>query len=124
MPYRYAVPAIAIALFTALPAAASTATIAQVLGSPSSYDGHHVAVQGTVEHLQRNISHQGNPYVTFSLCSTQCIHVFAYGNPNATDGQTITVHGTYETVNHISGHTLNNAIQADGGRSDSESPCS
>jgi hypothetical protein len=124
MSYRYAVPALAFALFTALPAAASTATIAQILGSLSSYDGHHVDVKGTVEHLERKVSRQGNPYVTYSLCSDRCINVFAFGAPGAGNGQAITVHGRYATVNHISGFTLYNGIQADGGPNDSESPCS
>jgi hypothetical protein len=129
MPYRAlvkrsAVPAAAFALLTALPAAASTATIGQILGSPSSYDGRHVEVQGTVEHLERKVSHQGNPYVTFSLCSGQCINVFAFGNSGTSNGQTITVHGTYEKVNHTSGYTMYNGIQADGGQADSEVPCS
>jgi hypothetical protein len=121
---KYAAPAAAFALFTALPAAASPATIAQIVGSPSTYDGRRVDVKGTVEHLERKVSHQGNPYVTFSLCSSQCIRIFAFGNPNAGNGQTITVHGMYETVNHINGYTLYNGIQADGGTGDSETPCS
>ena len=35
----------------ALPAAGSAATITQVLGSPSTYDGQHVDVRGAVEHF-------------------------------------------------------------------------
>jgi hypothetical protein len=121
---RSGVQAVALALSAALPAAASTATIDQILGSPSIYDGRHVEVKGTVEHLERKVSHQGNPYVTFSLCSSQCISVFAFGNPGTSNGQTITVHGTYEKVNHTNGYTMYNDIEADGGRADSEAPCS
>jgi hypothetical protein len=124
MAKRYAVPAVAFALFTALPAIGSAATITQILGSPSSYDGHHVDVRGTVEHLARSVLHQGNPFVTFSLCSHECIQVFAFGNPTTSNGQTITVHGTYEKVNHLNGYTLQNGIEADGGAGDSEAPCS
>jgi hypothetical protein len=123
MMIKNAAPAIAFALFTALPAAGSAATIPQIVGSPSNYDGRHVDVNGTVEHLERNVSHQGNPYVTFSLCSHQCIPVFAYGNPSAHNGQTITIHGKYETLNHIGGYTLHNGIEADGGPNDSQGPC-
>jgi hypothetical protein len=121
---RSAVPAAAFALFTALPAAASTATIDRILGSPTSYDGRHVEVKGTVEHLERKMSHQGDPYVTFSLCSSQCINVFEFGNPGTSNGQTITVRGTYDKVNHISGYTIYNGIKAGGGQADSEVPCS
>jgi hypothetical protein len=61
--------------------------------------------------------------VTYSLCASQCIRVFAFGDPNAGDGQAITVHGTYDTVNEINGYTLHNGIKADGGSADSEVPC-
>ena len=69
---RFAIPAAVFGLLAALPAASSAATIAQMLGSPSTYDGQHVHVRGTVE---KETSHRGNPYVTFSLCSGQCIRV-------------------------------------------------
>lgn len=119
---RLAVPAAAFSLITALPAVGSTATIAQILDNPSSFDGHHVDVKGVVEHLERNVSHQGNSYATFSLCSRQCIRVFAFGAPNAGNGQTITVHGIYERVNNISGYAFNNGIKTDT-PGDSQGPC-
>lgn len=112
---RFAIPAAIFVLLATLPAAGSAGTIAQILGSPSSYDGSHVDVKGTVEHLERKVSDKGNPYVTFSLCSSQCIHVFAFGSPSISDGQTITVHGTYEAVKHVSGYTFYNEIDADDG---------
>ncbi len=63
----------AFALLAALPTATIAATtIAQILGSPSAYDGKHVDVHGTVEHLEQKVSRKGNPYVTFALCSGQC----------------------------------------------------
>ena len=90
-------------------------TIAQILGSPSAYDGKHVDVHGTVEHLEQKVSHKGNPYVTFSLCSAQCIHVFGFGSPSLSDGQTIIVHGTFAAVKRVSGYTFYNEVDADDG---------
>ena len=112
---RFAIPAAVVALLAALPATSSAATIGQILGSPSTYDGQHVDVRGTVERLEQKTSHRGNPYVTFALCSSQCIHVFAFGTPSISDGQTITVHGMYESVKHVSGYTFYNEIDADDG---------
>lgn len=106
---------IALVLFMVLPASAATATISQILSSPSSYDGSHVDVTGKVERLEQKVSHKGNPYVTFSLCSSQCIHVFEFGNPSISDGEAITVHGSFEAVNHVSGYTFYNEIDADEG---------
>jgi hypothetical protein len=107
-----------VALFgfcTALPALAEAATIVQILNNPSSYDGRHVAVSGTVERLERKVSHRGNPYVTFSICSGQCVHVFAFGSPSINDGQTITVRGTFAAVKHVGGYTFFSEIDADDG---------
>lgn len=112
---RSAITAVAFVFWAALPAATLAATIGQIVGSPSSYDGSHVDVRGTVEHLEQKVSHKGNPYVTFSLCSGQCIHVFAFGTPRVSDGQAITVHGTYEAVKHVSGYTFYNEVDADDG---------
>lgn len=105
-----------VALFgfcAALPAMAGAATVGQILASPSSYDGQHVNVSGTVEQLERKVSHRGNPYVTFSLCSGPCVHVFAFGTPSISDGQTITVRGTFAAVKHVSGYTFFSEIDAD-----------
>lgn len=112
---RFAIPAATFVLLAALPAAGSAATIAQILSSPSTYDGQHVDVRGSVEHLAQKVSHKGNPYVTFSLCSSQCIHVFGFGSPNLSDGQTITVHGTFAAVKHVSSYTFYNEVDADDG---------
>jgi hypothetical protein len=112
---RLATPAALFALVALVPAMTSAATITQILASPSTYDGSRVDVRGTVEHLEQKVSHRGNPYVIFSICSSQCIHVFAFGAPSITNGQTITVHGTYETVKHVSGYTFYNEIDANDG---------
>jgi hypothetical protein len=89
--------------------------LAQILGSPSAYDGQHVEVKGTVERLEQKVSRKGNPYVTFSLCSSQCLHVFGFGSPNLSDGQTITVRGTFAAVKRANGYTFYNEIDADDG---------
>jgi len=124
MMMRFAIPASVFALLAALPATGSAATIDQILGSPANYDGHHVDVKGTVAHLERKVSHHGNPYVTYSLCSAQCVPVIAFGSVPVSNGQTITVHGTYESVKHVGDeYTFHNGIVADGG-DDSEIPCS
>ncbi|MGA9272054.1 MAG: hypothetical protein WBV67_01090 [Candidatus Cybelea sp.] len=115
MSRRSAIITAVFVFLAALPAVSSAAAIGQILGSPSSYDGKHVDVRGTVEHLEQKTSHRGNPYVTFALCSSQCIHVFAFGAPSINDGQTITVHGTYEAVKHVSGYTFYNEVDADDG---------
>lgn len=112
---RFAISAAAFGFIAALTATSCAATISQILGSPSTYDGEHVDVRGTVERLEQKVSHRGNPYVTFSLCSGQCIRVFAFGTPSISDGQTITVHGTYEAVKHASGYTFYNEVDADDG---------
>jgi hypothetical protein len=112
---RFAASAAMFVFLAVLPAAGSGATIAQVLGSPSTYDGQHVDVRGTVERLEQKVSHKGNPYVIFSLCSGQCIHVFRFGSPGISDGQTITVRGTFAAVKHVSSYTFYNEIDADDG---------
>lgn len=112
---RFAILAALFGLIAVLPATGSAATIGQILGRPSTYDGQRVDVQGTVEHLEQKVSHKGSAYVSFSLCSGQCIHVFGFGSPSLNDGQKITVHGTYEIVKHVSGCTFYNEIDADEG---------
>lgn len=112
---RFAITVATFGLLVSLPAATVAATVAQILASPSTYDGQHVDVRGAVEHLEQKVSRRGNPYVTFSLCSSQCIHVFGFGSPNISDGQTITVHRTYEAVKHVSGYTFYNEVDADDG---------
>jgi hypothetical protein len=113
---RFAVPAAAFGFLSLLPAACqANTTVVQIVSNPSAYDGKHVEVSGTVERLEQKVSHRGNPYVTFSICSGQCIHVFGFGSPSLSEGQKITVHGVYEAVKHVSGYTFYNEIDADDG---------
>ena len=108
-------PALLAGAIALAPIAALATTIDDVLGHPSTYDGQHVDVSGQISHLKQKTSHKGNPYVTFSLCSDQCVHVFAFGSPSITDGQTITVHGTFAAVKRVGSYTFRNEIDADDG---------
>jgi hypothetical protein len=53
MSKRSAITTAAIVFLAAMPAASSAAPIAQILGSPATYDGQHVEVRGAVEHLEQ-----------------------------------------------------------------------
>jgi hypothetical protein len=56
---RFAWAAALFVFLMGLPAETLAATIVQILGSPSAYDGQHVDVRGTVDHLQQKTSHRG-----------------------------------------------------------------
>jgi hypothetical protein len=110
------IPIATFGLLAALPAAClAGATVEQILDSPAAYDGKHVDVSGIVQRLEQKVSRKGNPYVTFSLCSGQCIHVFGFASPSLSDGQRVTVRGTFEAVKHVSGYTFYNEVDADDG---------
>ncbi len=96
-----------------VPRPALAATIDQILAAPSSYDGHHVDAAGNVSDLRSKVSRKGNAYVTFSLCSDRCIHVFAFGSPNIAEGQRITVHGSFAAMKHQGSYLFYNEIDAD-----------
>ena len=106
---------IALGVFLISPIVALATTIDQILATPNAYDGQHVDVRGKVADLRAKVSHKGNAYVTFSLCSDRCIHVFAFGAPSIKDGQTITVRGTFAAVKQTGGYTFRNEIDADDG---------
>jgi hypothetical protein len=114
---RVKVLALSVAAISLLAPAAATAgdSIAAILRSPTSYDGKHVDVTGTIRGLREKTSHKGNAYDTFSICSDGCLHVFTFGRPRITDGQTITVHGTFAAVKHVGAYTFRNEIDADEG---------
>src|SRR5947209_16711109 len=76
--------------------AVAPAQIAGVLANPTSFDGRHLSVSGTIAKLAEKTSRRGNDYTTFDLCDgTSCIHVYSYGHPKLTNGQTLTVTGTF-----------------------------
>jgi hypothetical protein len=113
---RYKQFALALAIgILPLNASAATATIEQILAHPANFDQQHVEVSGAVSGIRTKVSHRGNAYVTFSLCSAGCIHVFAFGSPTLHDGQQLTVHGTYYAVKHQGSYTFRNEIDADDG---------
>lgn len=109
---RFGFVAALLAFSAALPALAAT-TIEQILAKPSTYDGVHVTVSGTITKLDRKVSEKGNHYVTFWLCSTKCVLVYGNGSPKINDGETIEVFGTFSIVRHIAGYTFDNGIYAD-----------
>ncbi len=114
---RFAIRLLAIALFTGLPIAGLTATtIVQLLNDPSTYDGKHVRVSGTVKHFTPETSPDGRSFVIFALCSTSsCVRVFGWGSPKLRDDAIVAVHGTFAAVRQFAGYTFHNGIEADGG---------
>jgi hypothetical protein len=55
MGQRFTISAAVFVVLAAVPSMGSAATIAQILGSASKYDGQHVDVRGTVERLEQNV---------------------------------------------------------------------
>jgi hypothetical protein len=49
----------------------------QIVGKPTTYDGKHLTVSGTVQHVTAKTSRRGNEYETFDLCDNSCVKVFA-----------------------------------------------
>jgi hypothetical protein len=93
-------------------APAATATIAQLLAFPSSFDGKHVDVRGQVQKLQQSAPSNGTPSVTFSLCSSQCVQVIGFGSPGISNGETVTVHGMFTAIKQVSGYIFYETIDA------------
>jgi CMP-2-keto-3-deoxyoctulosonic acid synthetase len=113
MPFLRAL--LSVALFAALSAGSFAATtIDAILASPSTCDGQHAAVAGTVRHVEEKTSRKGNDYDVFSICADSCIRVFTFGRPKITEGQKLTVTGTFSAVKHVGSYTFRNEIAADG----------
>jgi hypothetical protein len=114
---RFAIRLLAIALLAGLPVAGLAATtIVQLLNDPSTYDGKHVSVSGTVKHLTPETSSGGRAFVIFALCSTSsCVRVFGWGSPQLRDASIIAVRGTFAAVRQFASYTFHNGIQADEG---------
>lgn len=55
MSKRSAIATAAFVFLAAMPSASFAATVGQIVGSPSTYDGSHVDVRGTVEHLEQKV---------------------------------------------------------------------
>ncbi len=90
-------------------------SISAILRAPSSYDGKHVEVTGTIRSLREKTLHKGNAKDTFSICDGGCLRVFTFGHPEVSDGEKLTVHGIFAAVKHVGRHTFRNEIDADEG---------
>jgi exonuclease VII large subunit len=92
-------------------------SISSLLSNPSTYDGSHVVVTGSVTNVKPKTSHAGNAYETFDLCdsSANCVEVFTFGQPALSEGDKITIRGTFTAVKHVGQYTFYNEIQADDG---------
>ncbi len=111
---RLAVIGLAFSLIAASPAPATT-PIADILANPTSFDGQHLAVSGTIAQLAEKTSRRGNDYTTFDLCDTACIHVYSYGHPKLANGQTLTANGKFFADKHIGSMDFKNELDADEG---------
>jgi hypothetical protein len=97
------------------PADTSEPTVDKVATNPTAFDGHHVAVSGTVRSVLAKTSHRGNDYETFSLCEKSCVKVFTWGHPQVKEGQRLEVKGTFQAIKRVGGYTFRNEIEADKG---------
>lgn len=103
-------------LLAASPApSASPTRIADILAGPSSFDGQHLTVNGTVQQLSERTSRRGNDYTTFDLCDAACIHVYSYGHPKIANGQTLSVSGKFFADKHVGTLDFKNELDADEG---------
>ena len=111
--------ALALALMAASPSPAPTVTpathIADILANPTSFDGQHLSVSGSVAQLAEKTSRRGNDYTTFDLCETACVHVYSYGHPKIANGQTLTVTGKFFADKHVGSLDFKNELDADEG---------
>lgn len=110
MALRGTSPLLLALLVAALPLAASAAAIAQITAHPAAFDGRVVTVSGTVSALRSRVSRKGNPYETFALCSSSCVHVFTFGQPAIRDGESVSVTGTFAAVKHVGPYTFHDEI--------------
>jgi hypothetical protein len=114
--YRWFGLCFALTLVAASPApSASPTRIADILAAPSSFDGQHLTVNGTVQQLSEKTSRRGNDYTTFDLCDASCIHAYSYGHPKIANGQTLTVSGKFFADKHVGTLDFKNEIDADEG---------
>jgi hypothetical protein len=111
---RIAVIGMAFCLIAASPAPTAT-HIADILANPTSFDGQHLSVTGTVAQLTEKTSCRGNDYTTFDLCDPTCIHAYSHGHPKIANGQTLTVNGTFFAVKKVGSLEFKNEINADDG---------
>ena len=114
--YRVFGLCLALTLLAASPTPSASSThIADILASPSSFDGQHLTVNGTVQQLSAKTSRRGNDYTTFDLCDASCIHVYSYGHPKIANGQTLTVNGRFFADKKVGTLDFKNELDADEG---------
>gem|GEM_PF-1900594 len=114
--FRIVTVAAALLLLAASPSPApATTAIAAILANPTSFDGQHLSVNGTVGQLAEKTSRRGNNYTTFDLCDTACIHVYSYGHPKIANGQPLTVSGKFFADKHVGSLEFKNELDADEG---------
>jgi hypothetical protein len=94
---------------------AETMGPAQVLGNPTTYDGKHLTVSGTVQNVIMKTSRRGNDYETFELCDNSCMKVFTWGHHELRKSQQLSVSGTFDAVKHVGRYTFYNELDADEG---------
>ncbi len=58
----------------------------QIVGNPTTYDGKHLTVLGSVQNAIAKTSRRGNEYETFDLCDNSCVKVFAWGHRELREG--------------------------------------
>ena len=51
----------------------------QIVGDATTYDGKHLTVSGTVQHVTAKTSRRGNEYETFDLCNNSCVEGLRVG---------------------------------------------
>jgi hypothetical protein len=85
----------------------------QIVGNPTTYNGKHLTVSGTVQNVTAKSSRRGNEYETFDLCDNSCLKVFAWGHPELREGQQSCVSGTFDAVKHIGRYTFYNELDAE-----------
>jgi hypothetical protein len=107
----------AVVVATSVAVASGTVSISALLATPSTYDGAHVVVTGTVSNVNPKTSRAGNEYETFSLCdaNSNCVKVFTWGQPALNDGDRKTVRGVFSAVKHVGGYNFYNEIESDEG---------
>ena len=87
----------------------------QILANPTEYDGKHLTVSGTVQHVVAKTSHKGNTYETFDLRDNSCLKVFTWGHPGLQEGRSLSVSGTFDAVKRVGRYTFLDELDADEG---------
>jgi hypothetical protein len=104
-----------ILLIWTLAAFAEAVPPSQIVGNPTTYDGKHLTVSGSVRHVTAKTSRRGNAYETFDLCDNSCVKIFAWGHRELREGQHLSVSGTFDASNTSGDYTFYYELDADEG---------